>query len=143
MKVVIDTNVMLVSINPGSRFNAVFRQAISGHFHLCISNAILLEYEEIFKSRINLKMAEFAIAALISSPFVLRYDPRLSWKLIKADPDDDKFSDCAITASADYLVTNDRHFDILKQTPFPKLQIISADSFLEIITTEMLSTTNF
>lgn len=79
-------------------------------------------------------MAELALAALINSPFVLRHDPRISWQLIKADPDDDKFSDCAIAANANYLVTNDRHFDILKQTPFPKLQIISAEEFLEIIT---------
>ena len=134
MKVVVDTNVMLVSINPGSRFNPVFRQAISGQYNLCISNSILLEYEEIFTKRINFKMAELALVALINSPFVFRHDPRISWRLITADPDDDKFSDCAIAANSDYLVTNDRHFDVLKQTPFPKLRIISVEAFLEIIT---------
>ncbi len=136
MKVVVDTNVMLVSINPASRFNPVFRQAISGQYNLCISNAILLEYEEIFKWRINFKMAESALAAFINSPFVFRQDPHISWRLISTDPDDDKFSDCAIAAGAHYLVTNDRHFDVLKQTPFPKLNVISAEAFLEILTSK-------
>jgi rRNA-processing protein FCF1 len=45
MKAVVDTNVMLVSINPGSRFHPSFLKAISGDYQLCISNAILLEYE--------------------------------------------------------------------------------------------------
>jgi rRNA-processing protein FCF1 len=75
MKAVIDTNVMLVAINPGSRFHPIFRKAISGDYQLCISNAILLEYEEIFKERITFSMADSAVAALIYSPFVLRYNP--------------------------------------------------------------------
>jgi predicted nucleic acid-binding protein len=133
MKAVVDTNVLLVSINPASRFNPIFRQAISGNYNLCISNSILLEYEEIFKFRINTKMADSAIAAMIYSPFVLRFDPRISWRLIPTDPDDDKFSDCAIAAGADYLVSNDRHFDVLKRTAFPKLEVISAELFLEML----------
>jgi len=133
MKAVIDTNVMLVSINPGSRFNPIFRQAISGGYNLCISNSILLEYEEVFKFRINMNMAEDAIAAMIYSPFTLRFDPRISWRLITADPDDDKLSDCAIAAGADFLVSNDRHFDVLKKTDFPKVKVIPAEEFLEMI----------
>jgi predicted nucleic acid-binding protein len=54
--------------------------------------------------------------------------------LVVADPDDDKFSDCAIAAGADFSVTNDQHFDVLKQTPFPKLRVITAEEFLEILT---------
>jgi len=135
MKVVVDTNVLLVSINPASRFNPIFRQAISGDYALCISNSILLEYEEVFKTKINLKMADAAIAALLYSPFILRYDPRISWKLIFSDPDDDKFTDCAIAANAEYLVSNDRHFNVLNQTSFPKLQLLSAEDFLAIIST--------
>ncbi len=133
MKVVVDTNVLLISINPTSRFNLIFRKAITGNYNLCISNSILLEYEEVFQSKINPKLADAAIAALIYSPFVLRFDPRISWKLIVADPDDDKFTDCAIAANVDYLVSNDRHFNVLNQTRFPKLQLISAEDFLQII----------
>jgi putative PIN family toxin of toxin-antitoxin system len=136
MRAVIDTNVLLVSINPGSKYHPIFRQAISGSFTLCISNSILLEYEEVFKFRINVNMSEAAIAAIIYSPFVLRIDPRISWRLIKVDPDDDKFSDCAVAADANFLVSNDRHFNVLKNIPFPKIKVISADDFLEMITSK-------
>ena len=47
------------------------------------------------------------------------------------DKDDDKFVDCAITANADYIVTEDSHFDHLKQIPFPKLNVLTLDEFLE------------
>ena len=34
--------------------------------------------------------------------------------LINADPDDNKFFDIAVAANADYLVTNDAHFNMVK-----------------------------
>ena len=49
--------------------------------------------------------------------------------MIKADPDDNKFVDCAIAAGARYVVTNDRHYDVLRQTPFPYVDVISLDDF--------------
>ena len=41
----------------------------------------------------------------------------------------EKFADCAIAVSADYLVTNDRHFNPLKKLPFPILKIVNEDEF--------------
>jgi len=38
--------------------------------------------------------------------------------------------DVAIAASADFLVTNDRHFDVLKQVEFPRVPIISFQDLL-------------
>lgn len=39
----------------------------------------------------------------------------------------------AIAGNADYLVTNDRHFDLLKGMEFPKVNVISLDDFKKII----------
>jgi len=55
------------------------------------------------------------------------------WNIIKADPYDNKFFDAAVAAGADYLVTNDAHFNEVKKISFPKVNIISADEFLEIL----------
>ena len=44
-----------------------------------------------------------------------------NWRLITIDPDDNKFIDCAVAANADYLVTNDKHFNVLKEIDFPKV----------------------
>ncbi len=49
--------------------------------------------------------------------------------LCDTDKDDDKFVDCAITAGADYIVTEDSHFNILKQIPFPRLNVLTLDEF--------------
>lgn len=57
------------------------------------------------------------------------------WQLIEQDPDDNKFADCAIAANADYLVTNDKHFNVLKTIAFPKVVVITAQEWLEIIKT--------
>jgi uncharacterized protein len=53
--------------------------------------------------------------------------------LIKSDLDDNKFVDVALIANVDYIVTNDRHFNVLKTTPFPKVQVINVDEFMEIL----------
>jgi len=55
------------------------------------------------------------------------------WRLIYPDMDDNKFVDCAFAAGADYLVTNDRDFNILKKTPFPNIQILNMEQFIEVL----------
>ena len=53
--------------------------------------------------------------------------------LITADPDDDKFVDCAFKANARYIVTQDHHYDVLKQTPFPFIDVVSIDEFIKVL----------
>lgn len=52
-------------------------------------------------------------------------------ELITADPDDNKFVDCAFAAGADYLVSEDSHFNVLRTTPFPLLNLVTLDEFLQ------------
>lgn len=56
--------------------------------------------------------------------------PSYAFHLIKADEDDNKFVDCAIIANANYIVSNDRHFDVLREIPFPKVDVIKINQFL-------------
>ena len=51
--------------------------------------------------------------------------------LIEADPDDNKFVDCAIASGAEFIVTNDAHFDILKTIPWPKVSIVKIEDFVK------------
>jgi predicted nucleic acid-binding protein len=50
--------------------------------------------------------------------------------LIEADADDNKFVDCAVAADAEYIVSNDAHFNVLKQIDWPKLTVISIKEFV-------------
>ena len=52
---------------------------------------------------------------------------------MSADPDDNKFVDCALNAGADYLITNDHHFNILKSIDFPPVRVAGIDHFTEIL----------
>ena len=53
--------------------------------------------------------------------------------LITEDPDDNKFVDCAIAADAELIVTNDKHFDVLRTVSWPKLTIIKLNEFVALI----------
>ena len=59
--------------------------------------------------------------------------PDFKWNLITTDPDDNKFVDCALNAGADYLVTNDKHFNILKEIDFPQIKVVDIEIFRRII----------
>lgn len=59
--------------------------------------------------------------------------PYYFWRLIEHDIDDNKFVDCAVSAGADYLVSNDMHFDVLSSIDFPKIKVIKAEEFLNIL----------
>ncbi len=68
------------------------------------------------------------------SPDVVFVSNYFFWNLITVDPDDNKFVDCAISANANFIVTNDKHFKVLKKIPFPSMTVISADDFVELLT---------
>lgn len=135
MNIVLDTNVLLVSIGRKSRFNPIFEALLQNKFNLFVSNEILLEYTEILEKRANSIIARDVLDALIIRPNVhfVNYI-YYHWQLVPKDPDDDKFIDCAVTAGADYLVTNDKHYEEARKSPFPLVSIISAEEFLEIVT---------
>ena len=134
MRVVIDTNVLLVAVSPKSKMHPIFQAILNGKVQLCISNSILEEYEEILSRYWSPMVAQNVIMALIKSPFIVKIDPRFRWTSIFEDPDDDKFVDCAVASAAEYLVTNDKHFDILKQrNSFPPINIINEIDFLNTI----------
>jgi predicted nucleic acid-binding protein len=69
-------------------------------------------------------------------PNLLYVNKYYFWRLITIDPDDNKFVDCAIAANADFIVTDDKHFNVLKNVAFPSVKVINAAEFLEILKTK-------
>ena len=100
---------------------------------LCVSTEILNEDLEIMQKLINLEIAEYVIKTIINSSFVQFVNPYYHFGLIEADPDDNKFVDCAIAANAQFIVTNDHHYNVLLQIDFPKVNVINIDDFLELV----------
>ena len=62
---------------------------------------------------------------------VERIDPYFHWNLITADPDDNKFVDCAFAANATYIVSDDTHYDVLQEITFPQILVLKLKTFIE------------
>ena len=118
MIVVIDTNALLPMLGRRHPHRAILRAWMAGRFVWAASGAILLEYEEIAVPLVGReRWSEFCDALDLAEELhgnFRRAEPSYRWRLIVADPDDDKFADCAIAAAAEWIVTEDAHFDVLK-----------------------------
>ncbi len=133
MIVVIDTNCLLASIPPQSSHYWLYLAFKEKRFEWLISNEIMTEYEEKLAIIYSEKTANLVLSILSVAPNVIFDEPYFKWNLIENDPDDNKFVDLTVAGNADYLVTNDRHFNHLKTIDFPKLNIVSIDEFRKII----------
>lgn len=128
--VVIDTNCLLQIIARKSPYRPIWDAFLQSKFQLCVSNEILNEYQEILEQQITPTVAENIVLLILNQSNVLLVEPYFRMELVTQDPDDNKFVDCAFAAGADYLVSEDSHFDILKKTPFPQLNLVTLDEFL-------------
>ncbi|MBR5595998.1 MAG: PIN domain-containing protein [Paludibacteraceae bacterium] len=84
---------------------------------------------EILASKTTPSIASNVVSIMLNAPNIRLVTPYYRFALITTDPDDNKFVDCAIASGADCLVTNDTHFKILTQTPFPKVSTLSLQEF--------------
>ena len=108
MRIVLDTNCLIQSLSPHSAFFPVWESLLS----------------------------EAIVNTIANAPFVLHVDPTYRFNLIQTDPDDNKFVDCAVIAGARYIVTNDHHFNILREVKFPLIQIITLKDFLCLLNSQ-------
>ena len=129
--VVIDTNCLLQIIARKSPYRPIWDAFLKGRYELCVSNEILDEYQEILGQQITLTIAENIVLLILNQENVRLVDPHFRMGLITADPDDNKFVDCAFAAGADYLVSEDNHFNVLRKTPFPLLNLVTLDEFMQ------------
>ena len=137
-KVVLDTNCLLVSISKYGEAYPVWRGFLNGQYTLCVSTDILEEYEEIIAQMTTPDIARNVIDAILKRKNVERIDPYFRWHLITADPDDNKFVDCAFAAQAIYIVSDDAHFDELRNITFPQLLVLKLKEFIETLQKEEL-----
>lgn len=133
MRIVLDTNCLIQSVSPRSRYYAVWESLVNGQNTLCVSNEIIMEYLEILQRLMDHDTAEAVVKTIINSKFVEFITPYYHFEIITQDPDDNKFVDCAITANARFIVTNDHHYDVLKGLDYPPIDIIDLEDFLKLL----------
>ena len=128
--IVLDTNCLLASLSRNQEEYIIWRSLQEGRFNLCVTNEILDEYVEVLQRNISPTIAENVMFLLLNLDKLIFVDTYFKFNLITADPDDNKFVDCAIAANAEYIVTNDKHFKELEIVDFPRVKHISVDKFV-------------
>ena len=129
MRIVLDTNILIVSVSRKSNSNWLFQEILKGNLHLCLTNDILNEYEEMLTTNWNATVAQDIVRTLTKAETVEIINVFFRFNLIPFDEEDNMFVDCAVAANADYLLTNDKHFNVLNSIPFPVVNVIGLDAF--------------
>jgi putative PIN family toxin of toxin-antitoxin system len=130
MKVVIDTNIFVSSFfggNPRKIIDLWKNEKIK----LCLSNAILDEYVDVLR-RIGLKEEDELeeLLSLFSRGFNIVFTTKTpKIKIIKNDPDDDKFIECAVALKAQTIITGDKEVLAIKE--YMGIRILTPQKFLE------------
>ena len=132
IKVVLDTNVLVSALSSRSAYHWLITALFNEKFNVYITDEILLEYLEILERKYSATTANNFIAALQLLQTVHFTHIYYRWQLLQ-DADDNKFADCAIAANTDYLITNDRDFNILKRINFPKISVVTIQEFEKIL----------
>lgn len=132
-KIVLDTNCLLASISRRSDAYLAWKGFQEGRYTLCVTNEILAEYEEMIAHVASTEVATNVVRMIMESRNVEFIDTYYRWQLITADPDDNKFVDCAFAAGATYIVSDDSHFDVLRNITFPRLLVLKLKEFLDTL----------
>ncbi len=130
LRVVIDTNIVIAMIGRSSPYRPIFDSIINGEIVLCVTTEILLEYQEILDRKNGIIVSENMMQFFSIHPYVEKIEPFYRFKVIEQEPDDNKFIDCAVAASAYCIISNDKHFSNPKLQDFPKVNVYSANDFM-------------
>ncbi|MEI6139537.1 MAG: putative toxin-antitoxin system toxin component, PIN family [Mariniphaga sp.] len=132
MKIVLDTNCLLVIIPKLSIYRKVYDLIREGKITLAVTTEILAEYEEQLSNFYSETVAQNVIRQIIELQSTELKTVFYTWNLITKDPDDNKFVDCAIVASAELIVTNDKHFKVLDKISFPNVKHLKLEKFCKL-----------
>ncbi len=135
-KIVLDTNCLLMSLPKISPYRMIWDDFLAGKLVLCVTNEIVEEYLEIIAQKTTAEIASNVVSVILSKKNVEFITPYYKMHLIQADEDDNKFVDCAFTAGASCIVSNDAHFGILSQINFPKICVLKISEFVDLLLRE-------
>ena len=132
MRVVLDTNIVVSAmLNASGTAAAALRLGLNRHVQLCVSDAMLEEYEGV-RRRPKFRRPPQVVTALMKSIRAVaeKFEPTAVLS-VSEDEADNRFLECAEAADADYIVTgNQQHFP----ASWRGTRIISARQLVELVT---------
>jgi hypothetical protein len=130
LKVVIDTNVVISALLFGGAPGKLIAFWQRGIIRPAASNEIIDEYLRVLTYP-KFKLSEEEINYLLYQeiiPYFDVIDAHPGPRIIKKDPEDDKFIRCALAANAKYIISGDRHLLALKE--YQKIKILTPADFI-------------
>lgn len=132
-KVVIDTNVIVSALLFKGDSNKIIALYQERKIIFLISKDILQEYIKVLSyPKFNLNQEE--IKYLIKEEILSFTNPvkvTTNLNIIKDDPDDNKFLECAVAGKADFIISGDNH--LLNIEEYEKIKILKTASFLLLL----------
>jgi putative PIN family toxin of toxin-antitoxin system len=126
--VVLDTNIIISALVFNGREREVLGFAALGLYELHLSPYILDEVEGVLRNKFTWSDARIAKSIKTVRGLARLETPKEQVMQITRDTDDNRILECALSASADYLVTGDKR-DLLPLSEFQGTQIISSAQF--------------
>ena len=131
-RIVLDTNVLLVSVSRRSSLYWLYESFLQGRFTLCVSTEVLAEYAEILDRHMGPAFCDQTLEVITTAVNTRYISPTYRFHLLQ-DPDDNKFVDCAIAANAVCIVSHDHDFDVLRRIAFPKVVVVDTEGFRRLL----------
>lgn len=131
VKVVFDTNIYISAfVIPGGNAEKAYLHAMDGNFELCTSIAILTELARKLDEKFGWEKEkiEQLITSISNLANTFKTSPRL--KVLSDDPDN-RILECALDATAEFIVTGDKH--LLNLTRHQDIEIIKLSAFLAML----------
>jgi hypothetical protein len=133
-KVVLDTNILISALlKPKSKARGIYRLVLRGEIELYTSVDLISELSRVLeypKFKFE-KLEKEVFLKNLARVAVILANSKLKVNVIKEDPSDNKFLECAVEAKADYLISGDNEH-LLPLRNFQGIKIISASEFLKL-----------
>ena len=132
MRVVLDTNVIISALNFPGNERLVLELALRGRFEFYLSMFILEEVAAVLVRKFGWDEERTAQAMRVIENAATAIDPPRLPELIEGGHADNRVLECALAASAEYLITGDRRH-LLPIGEHQGTRIVNAPRFLSAL----------
>jgi len=128
-RLVVDTNIIVSSFLTSGPPRQVLNRIRDGQDQLCLSVPILREYLEVLaRAGVARELLEVLLSLFEDPERIIPVVPSRRVTLIRDDPADNMFLECALEAQANYIISGDQHLKRLGT--FEGIRILSPKAYL-------------
>ena len=129
IEVVLDTNTLIAGFFPGAS-RKIIQAWKRGDVRAVVSAAVLKEYERIVAPLPFRKRQRDEVLALVRNRMLTRtVRPSRHLRVVRDDPADDKFLECALAGKVKYIVSSDMHLKRIGK--FESVEILTPTQFVK------------